>query len=476
MGVKTLGIGGKQRRGASRFCVGEDAVSKPPAERSEAEFAVLAGLLDLLDRHPDVARKILSDLSADMFTIDYGPEVLDAIALSLAQDCPRRGDVLLAMRRWAAAERCDYEPIQQLLIDLCGDNVTAGPSAERLSIEAADEVRNADRRRRQAERCGDLLAAISDPGATSEEIDAGIDRLVAARDAAGNRDRGRLAVNIMDCLDRWKRNETPPRVPTGFSVIDRHFGGGLPVGLTAIAAHPKVGKSCLSGQLMLGALAHDPELTAVWFRGEMTEDQLLCKMLATWSELRHPVVEPITRGKAETRHAAAAAVAADLAQATAGRLSIIPPPITPAKIAAHLRTLKPRLVVIDYLQKVRADDGQAQRSDKRHEQDDTTTRIGSMALEFNAATIVVSQLSKAARAEDGIGTLAKDSNLLDYEANIFASLWKQKDDGLTLFRINANRDGRECDEMLWFDGSAQFFRPAAAEIHEEFANWSEGSR
>jgi len=47
---------------------------------------------------------------------------------------------------------------------------------------------------------------------------------------------------------------------------------------------------------------------------------------------------------------------------------------------------------------------------------------------------------------------------------------------LTLFRINANRDGRECDEMLWFDGSAQFFRPAAAEIHEEFANWSEGSR
>lgn len=440
----------------------------------ESEKAVLAGLLDLVETKPVIAREILADLTPAMLTIDYGPPVLQAIADAVAEETPRLGDVLLTLRRRATAERIDYEPLKQLVVDLAADRIFTGPVAGRLAKAAADEVRDAYTRRQQADQCADLLAVIRDTAATAAEIDAGIDRLVAARDAAATAAaRGKASPSIFHCLDRWSRNQTPARVPTGFSPIDRNLGGGLPVGLTAIAAVPKVGKSCLAGQLMLGALLHDPELTAVWFRGEMTEDQLLCKMLATWSELRHPIIEPITRRQAENRDAAAREAAKDMALATDGRFSIIPPALTPSKIVSTVRTLKPRLVVIDYLQKVQPDEGQTQRSDKRHEVEDTTARISTMALEYGVATIVISSLPKAAKSENGIGTLAKDSNLLDYDVNVFATLWKQEDES-TLFRINANRDGPEADEQLWFDGNAQFFRPAAAAIHEELAPWSGG--
>jgi replicative DNA helicase len=458
---------------------------KPPARRQfdsarltvpESEKALLAGLLDLIDRQPAVVREILVDLTPAVLTIEYGPDLLQAVIDAAEQKTPRLGDVQRALLQRTSTHRDDHEVVMQFLADLANDRFTAGPAAARLARAAAEEVQAAFNRRQQADQCLDLLHAIHDTATTPDEIAVGIDRLAAAKDAAIATSRQAATNGIVDCLDLWRRNETPPRLPTGFSPIDRNLGGGLPVGITAIAAKPKVGKSCLAGQLMLGALLHDPTLTAVWFRGEMSNDQLLCKLLATWSELRHPAIELITRRQAENRDKKAAAASLDLAMQTSGRLSIIAPPITPAKILSHLRTLKPRLVVIDYLQKVRADEGQTQRSDKRHELDDTTTRIGSMAIEFNAATIVVSQLPKAAQPEDSIGTLSKDSNLLDYEANVFATLWKQQDDGSTLFRINANRDGPEADEQLWFDGNAQFFRPAAAQEHEEFAAFAGGGR
>lgn len=442
----------------------------------ESERALLAALFDLIGRQPAIVRDIVATVTPAMLTIDYGDDVLRAINEAVEHESPGIGDVTIALRGYAAANTSDYQPVQQFVADLVADQIATGFSAERVARAAAADVLAAFNRRQQADRCLDLLHAINDPSATTDEIASSIARLTEASEAAGPTGGKAAASAIVDCLERWQRNETPPRVMTGFSPVDRNLGGGLPVGITAIAAKPKVGKSCLAGQLMLGALLQDPTLTAVWFRGEMSNDQLLCKLLATWSELRHPAIELVTRRQAENRDSNAAAAAADLATQTGGRLSIIAPPLTPSLISSAVRSIRPRLMVIDYVQKVQPDVGSIQRADKRHESDDTTTRISAAALEFNIATLVVSSLPKSARPEDGIGTLAKDSNLLDYEANVFATLWKEQQEGSTLFRINANRDGPEADEQLWFDGNAQFFRPAAALAHEEFAAWSGGDR
>lgn len=458
------------RNGAARRAGYDTAALTMP----ESEKAVLAGLLDLLRSDVAAAREIAGTLSASMFTVDHGADVFVAITQALAVDAPQPGDVLAVLRTSYDQAGDDYRNVRQCVVEWLSDGI--GLSA-RLTADAADEVRGSHARRQQAARCSDLLHAIHDTATPPEEIASGIDQLVELRDAGAlDAARRSSAVSIVDCLDRWRLNETPPRVPTGFSPIDRNLGGGLPVGISVIAAKPKVGKSCLAGQLMLGALLHDPALTAVWFRGEMSNDQLLCKLLATWSELRHPAVAPITRRQAEDRDTQAAAVSVDLAMQTGGRLSIIPPPITPSLITSTLRAIRPRLVVIDYVQKVQPDAGHSQRVDRRHEIDDTTTRISAAILEFNVSALVVCSLPKMARPEDSIGTLAKDSNLLDYEANVFATLWKQQEDGSTLFRINANRDGPEGDEQLWFDGNAQFFRPAAVQVHEEFSQWSGGGR
>jgi replicative DNA helicase len=445
-----------------------DAIALPAVADDWDERQLVESLLRLLPRDAQKVREIVADLEASMFGDDSAGIIFDAIRQAIENPKPDIADVVSSLRRDGVR---DGDEAYIRFTDLLNSGICSDFAAERHAREAATAVVVAHNRRCAVKAAEAVLAADGHPDDAAELVEA---LKTASEGAMQSAIRIEPAASIIDCLDRWRRNESPPRVPTGFSPIDRHLGGGLPIGLTAIAAQPKVGKSCLAGQLMLGALLHDPKLSAVWFRGEMTEDQLLCKMLATWSELRHPIIEPITRRQAESRAATAAAAAVDMAEVTAGRFSIIAAPLTPSKIVSTVQILKPKLVVIDYLQKVQPDGGQSQRSDKRHEVEDTTARISAMALEYGISTVVIASLPKTATQESGIGTLAKDSNLLDYDVNVFATLWKQADDS-TLFRINANRDGPEADEQLWFDGNAQFFRPAAAEIHEEFAPWAGGS-
>lgn len=456
--------------------VGRNHKPPPPlfdparATSPESEKALLAGLLDLLTSDASKARDILAGVSAEMLTIDYGADVVRAISEAATLDAPRIGDVMASLRRQWGPRGDDYQCLVQFVTDLIEDTFSTGLAAARLAADAAVEVRTLHARRNAGAACVDLLHALQSPLGQPADIGSIIDQLDAIRDAgAADGTAGKPAAkDIVAVLDEWARDEKEPLIQTLFTPLDRILGGGLPIGLTAIGAKPNEGKSCLGGQLVLGALEADRALKAQWFRGEMDNKLLSTKYLATWSNLREPAVAAITRRDAGKRTAAARSVAVDMAQVIGDRLTVVDPPLTPDNIEKHVAAFRPKLVVIDYLQLCEC----PEMPDRRAEIEHVTRRLARMATKYEMAVLVISAIAKATSEASGIGTLAKDSNLLDYDVHTFLTLWGQGDRDKNpreiKLKVEKSRTASAGEESLWFDGAGQFFRPAAAARYDEF--------
>lgn len=323
---------------------------------------------------------------------------------------------------------------------------------------------------RQAKQLGrELLDAASRP--TPEACERIIQRARSIQDGiVPGRQAG--AYDLLSIIDTWKQRKAEKLVATGFGPLDRAFGGGLPVGLHGIAARPGAGKSAIALQLAAGALLHDTDARVLWFRGEMTNDLLVSKLLACWSRLRGEDLEPITIREALDRAPAVSPVYNDLAMTVADRLVVVDPPITPSSIERWIEQTRPTLVVLDYLQQVEA----AGLTDRRSEVEYVVQRLANASTRHDLPIVVVSSVAGATAADSGIGRLTKESNRLDFAAHTFVTLWRDGEhDERTkqvLLRIEKNRTGMTGEEKLWFHGPSQFFTPAAAPIHEEFATWA----
>ncbi len=282
---------------------------------------------------------------------------------------------------------------------------------------------------------------------------------------AGGRDG---ATSLIDIIDRWKSNKAEKILPTGFDPIDRVLGGGLTVGLHGVAARPRVGKSALALQLAAGALLHNPQAKVVWFRGEMTNDLLVSRLLACWAELRKGHIDRIVLQDALDRSPESRSVYLDIIATLGDRLVVVDPPITPSVIERWIDEAKPDLAVIDYLQKIEAGGFKDRRADLDH----VVRRIANASTRADIPIILVSAVAKGIDQDAEIGTITKESNQLDFDAHSYWSLWIAGDHKAsprrTLLRCNKARSSGEADRELWFHGRTQFFAPAAAESYEEF--------
>lgn len=322
----------------------------------------------------------------------------------------------------------------------------------------------------QAADLGQALTATAVAGTlpSDAEIEDVIQRARRMQMQARNPDAS--ARDLLSIIDRWKLNNTEKLLPTGLSVIDNAFGGGLPVGVHGIAAKPTTGKSAIAGQMALGALLQNSEASVLWFRGEMTDDLLFSKLLPCWSRMRPEAVPRITLRDALHRSPESKPVYLDLANIVGGRLVTVDPPLTVATIEHHVDQRKPALVVIDYLQLCESPGFK----DRRAELDHVVSRISMLATRHDIPVLIVSAVAKGTDKGSEIGTLTKESNRLDYDAHTFISLWN---DGPTdhnprkvLLRINKSRTAQQHDDELWFHGPYQFFQAAAT--YAEFENYS----
>jgi replicative DNA helicase len=420
--------------------------------RLNSERATLAGLLLAIDADPAGAAEVSGRLSPAMFTGTINCEIMHAVQAAIRSERPGIAAVAASIRRNAEQAGTDYAEATAALTDIL--EMFVGPDPIAAAALAADEVAEVYRRRLALDAVEDARQALIE-GTAADDVSPIIQRLEALRDV-GN--QAATSAGLVDVLDAWAKHEAEPVVRTMFGPIDDRFGGGLPVGITGIAAKPSHGKSALAMQLTLGALLANPTATAVWFRGEMTNPQLASRMAAVWSAMRGETLPAITARDARRRTNAARQVAVDLAQTIGNRLTIVEPPLSPATLEREIVRRKPTLAVVDYLQRCEAP-GLA---DRRAEIEHVTRLLSRLATANNVAVIVVSSIAKGTQLGSGIGSLGKESNVLDYDAHAFLTLWgddeRKSDDPREIqMRIEKSRDGGEGTVTLQFSGSAQFF-------------------
>ena len=361
-------------------------------------------------------------------------------------------------------------PVDAVVERLAAAVAVSSSASWQLHIGSSITQLRADLGIRQARDLGRELVAAADrpsPERCDEIIRAA--RQIQDGMTAGDRVG---AATLTEIVDRWKSKTAEKLIPTGFAPIDNALGGGLPVGIHAIAASPKAGKSALAGQLAAGALLQDPAARVLWMRGEMTNDLLFSRMLACWSRLRPGTLYPITLRDALRRAPDARAAYLDMIEVVGGRLVVVDPPVTPSAIERWIDEARPSLVVVDYLQRVEVGGFK----DRRAELDHAMRRIGTASTRADIPIVVVSSVAKGTTEDSDIGTLTKESNQLDFDCHTYWSLWTRGDRHArprrVLLKNNASRSDETADEELWFHGGNQFYERAAAPIYEEFGGFA----
>ncbi len=428
-----------------------------PPDTTPDQWEAVGWMAANLSQKTEVIRNTVNRLDLAAFTSSGAAYVLIALREICQRDQPSTAELTAELRRRPAPD--DYS------IDKLGDAMLHTASAsDRFLLAAAARITETHAQKRFSSLMTDALA-----GALHSQARQAILEQLVAVGRSGPHDDG-PATDALSVAARWAEEEDERLIATGFSPLDQRFGGGLPAGITAICGMPGAGKSAMAGMLLLGALLENRKLRAIWFRGEMSDRLLWSRFLATWSTIRSPAVDRITRKEASRRTKTARAVNADLANVVGDRLQIIGAPLTAERMAAGIKRHRPELVVVDYLQCASA----AGFQDRRSELDHVLGVVSDLTTELDLATIVLSSMSKGTNGGADIGGLTKESNRLDFDAHNYLALWSDKKDRdrdprPVRLEIAKGRTGGEGSLDLWFSGSAQSFTPQAADGYEENA-------
>jgi KaiC/GvpD/RAD55 family RecA-like ATPase len=274
---------------------------------------------------------------------------------------------------------------------------------------------------------------------------------------------------LLDAIDAWRKQEETPAIPTGLPCLDKLFDGGLPLGqMTALAAAPGVGKSALALHLVMQCLLRNPEMTAAWCLGEMTRAALASRAITNYGGM----VANVTLQDVIKKREPSDQIATELGQRIGGRLKLIDAPLVVDKIERAVMKDKPALLVIDYLQLVRAT---RHFQDKTGEINDVLLKLREITTSRNIATLLVTNIAKGCDANTEIGNIGKGSNQIDFDVDNFLFGHRAGEVGpdgemKIEWRCKKLRQGQMADVELWFHGRFQYFEDAI-EIPEfpEFA-------
>lgn len=429
------------------------------SDSKSSEWSFLIGLVELTWDNPDEARHRCQWVRHEDFADDGCRSAFRLLDDTLSTvEAPKAPDL----------QRHELWPdCRDTIADAIAEAAHAGKGYALGMERWARLIRDAATRRRVSDAVHDLEEVSRSRGSSSAEL---LQAAEAVKEAAQAVEGGDVPTTLSDAIGEYLRNESTPKIETGFAPLDRVTGGGLPVGgLAVFAAPPSVGKSALALQACLGAMDFDRNLRVVWCLGEMTFDAFARRAVCHWSTRygQHPV----SMGSAERRSDFAQGSARTLAELIGPRMTIVKPPLAIGAIEDAVISSRARLVVIDYVQLV-----EMEAQSRREEIDGVVKRIRRLTLEHNAALIAISNVAKTVQADTRIGAIGKESSELDFAADLFLlgiPDEQQEADGFRLVRwaTKKNRHG-PCEDLLTrFDGGLQTFYDAEIAPVDDFANW-----
>lgn len=242
----------------------------------------------------------------------------------------------------------------------------------------------------------------------------------AAETVGGHRDRKTLSDGSQALLELLASTDSEPRLPTGFTDLDRVLVGFKPSTLTILGARPSVGKSALALHFAVTASKRE---TVLFFSLEMSVvevGQRLAGMLTSVSTDR-------LRRRELTLDDASAI------ESVAPKLSNLlvddDPVLRIADIRSRARRIQRRLglglVVVDYLQLM---SGRRQEN-RQVEVADLSRSLKLLAKELSVPVIALSQLSRQLESENRRPRLSdlRESGALEQDADVVMLLDRTRD-------------------------------------------------
>ena len=260
---------------------------------------------------------------------------------------------------------------------------------------------------------------------------------------------------------------------TGVASFDIGRNGGLPIGLTVLAAKPGCGKSALALQMALGAMSHDPDIKTLWCLGEMTTEDIIARAAAVWGKItptqaQHELTErgggPVAFDDLWDKElldmSSEAFSTAQHVLKTFGDRMVIndSDAFTIDNIEAAAGRNKPDIIIVDYFQLIQIEAG----DNKVDQLERIAARLVQLSKQHNAAVIAISSMAGGTDVKVGAGGITKGSSSLDYGAHLMYVGEPGEDQGngerQVVWLCKKNRYGMQLDVETIFNGQHMWFR------------------
>jgi replicative DNA helicase len=268
-----------------------------------------------------------------------------------------------------------------------------------------------------------------------------------------------VAGNFVDQMqERFNRKGTLSGIATGFHWFDQKTDGLQLREMALFAARPSIGKTAIAIAIAHRAAIQD-KVPTLFVSLEMSQEAIFRRMVSTIGSIPMQNLKSgdLTDGDMRAMTAASAKIANSPLWFLDGPSSHSISSIT-AHVRRAVRKHKVRLVIVDYLQKVKA----ADRSEKRtYEVAEVSSKLKDIAVQTGVAMLALAQLNRESEKEKGrqpkLSDLA-DSGSLERDSDLVALLNRDRTEpsGEASIIIAKQRDG-ECGQVkLHYEG--QFCR------------------
>jgi replicative DNA helicase len=269
----------------------------------------------------------------------------------------------------------------------------------------------------------------------------------------------KVAGNFIDQMqDRFNRKGSLSGIATGFHWLDNKTDGLQLREMAIIAARPSIGKTAIAIAIAYQAAIQD-KVPTLFVSLEMSQEAIFRRMVSTIGSIPMQNLKSgdLTDGDMKSMMAASAKISSSPLWFLDG-----PSSHSIASITAHVRRAvrkhNVRLVIVDYIQKVKA----ADRSEKRtYEVAEVSGKLKAIAVQTGVAMLALAQLNRESEKEKGrqpkLSDLA-DSGSLERDADVVMLLNRDRTEpsGEAAIIIAKQRDG-ECGQVkLHYEG--QFCR------------------
>lgn len=291
--------------------------------------------------------------------------------------------------------------------------------------------------------------------------------------------RNLVKETFQDLLD-IANHKCAPGIPTDFPDLDRLIGGGLKPGeMFVLAARPSIGKTALALNIIRNIINREVEgqrKSVVFFSLEMTDKQIIQRLLCTEAKVPLSAIYEGSFQDADLSKLTAAVANLRRANLFIDSTSAISVFELRAK-ARKLRELsKIDLIVIDYLQLMRAGDRAAE--SRQVEVAAISGGLKAIAKELGVPVLVLAQLSRESEKTNGpknenpLPKLShlRESGAIEQDADVVVFLHRNRDDSKednaepqkdgikSMLIVEKNRNGRTGIVNMRFIPSLMEFR------------------